>query len=183
MVFGWFLESKSVVYTIRSTDSYSLGMNAHLSPPGMYAQVHISLIVNRSQSQVIIVPDHIESCKGGCWSRFLPSSSPGQQPFPVEAREEMFSAFQTIWSLQQRLNSAIVCECSIRACLHQQVCLCYTDRWQVRFDAGSVLKKLPAVQETQVWALGQKDPLEKGMATQSSTLAWRIPWTEEPGGL
>ena len=37
--------------------------------------------------------------------------------------------------------------------------------------------------ETQVLSLGQEDPLEKGMATHSSVLAWRIPWTEEPGGL
>ena len=41
----------------------------------------------------------------------------------------------------------------------------------------------PAMQETQVQSLGQEDPLEKGMATHSSTLVWRIPWTEEPGGL
>ena len=44
-------------------------------------------------------------------------------------------------------------------------------------------KKLPAMQETQVQSLGQEDLLEKGMATHSSILAWRIPWTEEPGGL
>ena len=44
-------------------------------------------------------------------------------------------------------------------------------------------KNLPALQETQVRILGWEDPLEEGMATQSSTLAWRIPWTEEPGGL
>ena len=37
--------------------------------------------------------------------------------------------------------------------------------------------------ETQIRSLGQEDPLEKGMATHSSILAWRIPWTEEPGGL
>ena len=46
-----------------------------------------------------------------------------------------------------------------------------------------MVKNLPAVQETQVQFLSQEDPLEKGMATQSSILAWRIPWTEEPGGL
>ena len=40
-----------------------------------------------------------------------------------------------------------------------------------------------AMQETWVWSLGWEDPLEKGMATHSSILAWRIPWTEEPGGL
>ena len=44
-------------------------------------------------------------------------------------------------------------------------------------------KRLPAVQETWVRSLGQEDPLEKEMATQSSTLAWKIPWMEEPGGL
>ena len=44
------------------------------------------------------------------------------------------------------------------------------------------VKNLPAMQETQVWSLGWQDPLEKGMETHSSTLAWRIPWTEEPGG-
>ena len=44
-------------------------------------------------------------------------------------------------------------------------------------------KNLPAVQETWVQSLGREDPLEKGMATYSSILAWRIAWTEEPGGL
>ena len=45
------------------------------------------------------------------------------------------------------------------------------------------LKHLPAMQETQVRSLGWEDPLEKEMATHSSILAWRIPWTENPGGL
>ena len=45
------------------------------------------------------------------------------------------------------------------------------------------VKNLPATQETQVRSLGREDPLEKGTATHSSILAWRIPWTEEPGGL
>ena len=44
-------------------------------------------------------------------------------------------------------------------------------------------KNLPAIQETQVQSLGQEDPLEKGMATCSSILAWKILWTEEPGEL
>ena len=44
-------------------------------------------------------------------------------------------------------------------------------------------KNLPAMQETWVRSLGPEDPLEKGMATHSSVLAWRIPWTEQPGGL
>ena len=42
---------------------------------------------------------------------------------------------------------------------------------------------LPAIQEMQIQSLGQEDPLEKGTVTHSSILAWRIPWTEEPGGL
>ena len=45
------------------------------------------------------------------------------------------------------------------------------------------VKNLPAMQETQVLSLGWEDPTEKGMAIHSSILAWRIPWTEEPGGL
>ena len=46
-----------------------------------------------------------------------------------------------------------------------------------------MVKTLPVMQKTQVRSLGQEDPLEKEMATHSSILAWRIPWTEEPGGL
>ena len=46
-----------------------------------------------------------------------------------------------------------------------------------------MVKNLPAMQETLVQLLGQEDPLEKEMATHSSILAWKIPWTEEPGGL
>ena len=46
-----------------------------------------------------------------------------------------------------------------------------------------MVKNLPAMQETGVHSLGWEDLLEKGIATHSSILAWRIPWTEEPGGL
>ena len=48
---------------------------------------------------------------------------------------------------------------------------------------AQLVKNLPAMQETRVQSLGWEDPLEKGMETHSSILAWRIPWTEEPGGL
>ena len=48
---------------------------------------------------------------------------------------------------------------------------------------AQTVKNLPAMQETQVQSLGQEDSLEKEMTTHSSILAWRIPWTEEPGGL
>ena len=48
---------------------------------------------------------------------------------------------------------------------------------------AQIVKNLPVIQETQVQSLGWEDPLEKGMATHSSILAWRVPQTEEPGGL
>ena len=51
------------------------------------------------------------------------------------------------------------------------------------FPVAQLVKNPPAMQETKVPPLGQEDPLEKGMATHSSILAWRILWTEEPGGL
>ena len=51
------------------------------------------------------------------------------------------------------------------------------------FLGGSVVKNMSVMQETRVPSQGGEDPLEESMATHSSTLAWRIPWTEEPGGL
>ena len=48
---------------------------------------------------------------------------------------------------------------------------------------AQMVKNLPAIRETQLRSLSQEDPLEKGMANHSSILAWRIPWTEKPGGL
>ena len=62
-----------------------------------------------------------------------------------------------------------------------------SELWETVKDRASLVaqmvKNLPAAQETWIQSLGWKDPLEKGMATHSSILAWRIPWTEEPGGL
>ena len=59
--------------------------------------------------------------------------------------------------------------------------------WSIVNERASLVpqtvKNLPAVRETWVWSLGWEDPLEEGMATHSSILAWRIPWTEEQGGL
>ena len=55
---------------------------------------------------------------------------------------------------------------------------CYMD-----FLGGSLIENLVPMQETWVQSLGQEDPQEKEMATHSSTLAWKIPWTEEPGRL
>ena len=61
----------------------------------------------------------------------------------------------------------------------------FDDKYWI-IHCGSAVKNSPAMQEpqeTRVQSLGQEDPLEKGMATHSSTLAWKIPRTEEPGGL
>ena len=52
-----------------------------------------------------------------------------------------------------------------------------------RIGLHQMVKNLPPMQETQVQSLGQEDALEEGMATHPSILAWRSPWTEEPGGL
>ena len=67
------------------------------------------------------------------------------------------------------------------------MCVCgYTHTYICIYRAALVvqtIKNLPAMQETQVRSLGQEDPLEKGMATHSSILAWEISWTEEPSEL
>ena len=54
---------------------------------------------------------------------------------------------------------------------------------RIQFLLAQMVKNLPVMQQTRVQSPGQEDPLEKEMATHSSILAWRIPWTEEPGGL
>ena len=56
-------------------------------------------------------------------------------------------------------------------------------RFSVAFLVAQTVKKLPAMQETQVRSLGWEDPLEEGMVSLSSVLAWRTLWTEESGGL
>ena len=55
--------------------------------------------------------------------------------------------------------------------------------YKMGFPGGSEVKNLPAMQEVWVQSLGQEDPLEEEMATNSSVLAWKVTWTEEPGGL
>ena len=62
------------------------------------------------------------------------------------------------------------------------VCSCINMHAKYHFP-GDLVKTMPAMQETWVQSLGQEDPLEKGMATHSTILAWRILWTEEPGVL
>ena len=78
--------------------------------------------------------------------------------------------FANIWSLKYELRKD---GCDLVSRYHQGQ----------GFPGGLVVKILPAMQETPVWSLGGKDPLKKEMATHSSILAWRIPWTEETGRL
>ena len=59
----------------------------------------------------------------------------------------------------------------------------YSEHSRMTKKVAQKVKNLPAIQETWVRALGQKDPLEKVVVTHSRILAWRIPWTKEPGGL
>ena len=61
--------------------------------------------------------------------------------------------------------------------------LLYIQKRQFCFPVAQTVKNLPTMQETLIPSLGQEDPLEKEMATPSSILAWRIPWTEEPDRL
>ena len=82
------------------------------------------------------------------------------------AKGMLLGVFCVAWTLQL-LNSQIHC---FYSCLQS-------------FPDDSVVKNLPAKQDTQVRSLGCKDPLEKEMATHSSILAWKIPWTEETGEL
>ena len=68
-------------------------------------------------------------------------------------------------------------------CLYQISNFCDTTFISRVFLVAQKVKNPPAMREIWVWPRGREDPLEKGMATHSSTLAWRIPWTEGPGGL
>ena len=87
--------------------------------------------------------------------------------------------------------------CRVRQVRSDRACMCIYSRVYMSITTSpfipplpsmvslvvQTVKHLPATRETQVQSLGQEDPLEKEMATHSSTLAWKIPWMEEPGGL
>ena len=104
------------------------------------------------------------------------------------------SWFMYCWSLAWRILGITLLACEMSAIvwlLEHSLALPFfgirmkTDPFftpQASLVAQSV-KNLSAMQKTQVWSLGWEDPLEKEMGTHSSILAWRIPWTEEPGGL
>ena len=86
------------------------------------------------------------------------------------------------WSLSHWTTREVPPQLSSWPFSHNRFCICLNYCLGASLVAQRI-KGLPAMQETRVRSLGWEDPLEKEMATHSSTLAWRIPWTEEPGGL
>ena len=107
-----------------------------------------------------------------------------------------FWIYQDCWNAQIATNYLFILTCKIAKRSHIQVCiriktlsLCLTSGilYFVNHLGASLVaqmaKHVSAVRNTRVRSLGWEDPLEKEMAAHSSSLAWRIPWTEEPGGL
>ena len=99
----------------------------------------------------------------------------------VEPRSPALHADSTVWA------TSPICEAILNIfvfCFTVYICLfIYSVCTGGISLVAQVVKNLPAMQETWVQSLDREDPLEKGMATHSSILAWRIPWTEEPGRL
>ena len=98
---------------------------------------------------------------------------------------------KTFVILQCSILKSTITEIHCLACMFTSLKVCNLKIfWRARETSQMAqwVKNLPSIclqemQETQVWSLGWEDPLEEGMATHSNILAWRIPWTEEPGGL
>ena len=91
---------------------------------------------------------------------------PWGMPLPTHTSVETPGHCSTEWSKSEREKQILCVDAYI---------------WNLGTSlVAQTVKNLPAVQETQVWSLGQEYPLKKGMAINSSILAWRIPWTEEP---
>ena len=128
--------------------------------------------------------NEIPVCSLTHWLDFLEG---GFIPFPLSSTlQRLLTPLVTtlLPTLQRREYPQLPPQ--LLACQHQCSNTCFLS-WICEYIAGppvaQMVKNLPAMQETQVWSLGQEDPLKKGMAAHSSILAWRIPWTEEPGML
>ena len=124
-----------------------------------------------------------QSCPTLCDPRDC--SSPGSSVHEIsQARilEWVVISFSRGISLTQGSHSSLLCFLHWQA---DSLPLCHLGipHTYIYTHVPQIVRNLPAMQETQVWSLGWEDPLEKGMATHCSILAWRIPWTEEPGGL
>ena len=104
--------------------------------------------------------------------------------------KNFFAALHSTWDLRLGIKSPVLDTCSLNDWTLRvgvgKSSLVFFDLKRLLTRASQVaqmVKCLPAMWETWVQSLGQEDPLEEEMATHSSILAWRIPWTEEPGGL
>ena len=118
------------------------------------------------------------TCAESCEKMIEPSHQRGaRRKFSFEASYLLsFRAqwlFSWFWSHQWSL--------SLSWAIIGEICISSSHPWASL--VGLVVKNLPTIKETWDQSLGQEDPLEKGVTTHPSTLAWRILWTEEPGGL
>ena len=95
----------------------------------------------------------------------------------LEANGELSSRFQSAPQRSKTSNSLSICHAS---CENTKI---FPKLFISLSNSAQMVKILPEMQKSQVRSLGWEDPLEKGMATHSSILAWETPWTEEPGGL
>ena len=114
---------------------------------------------------------------GALFCNFL-NCSHGNEPSESHLRSDksfVFSSLTIFWSILD-LQSCVSFRCVAKW-------FCYTCTCIWASMVAQMVKNLPAIQETGVWSLGQQEPLEEEMATHYSILAWRIPWTEETGGL
>ena len=107
----------------------------------------------------------------------LPNSFPHQFPHP-----DTESCFSLLTSGNKSVYLTSSCVTKKLSIYWPSVYFVYLPH-QTGFPIGSVVKNLPAKQETQVWSLGWEDTLQKEMVNHSNILAWDIPWTEEPDGL
>ena len=112
-----------------------------------------------------------EKASSPCLVKFLPSPCLTRRPVS-------FTVFPIPISLRAGVMLAFVA--SVRSSV-QDLAYCKAPRGTSGFPTGSEVRTLPAVQEMHVWSLGRDDSLEKETTVHSSILAWRIPWTEEPG--
>ena len=119
------------------------------------------------------------------WSG-LPCPPPGDLPNPGISRQILYHS--VIWEAQAGQKENFICNLTYNYnCLktsHRFVLISFS---HIHLGPMAQRVKNPLavqeLQETRVWSLGQEDPLEEKMATHSSILSWRIPWTEKPGGL
>ena len=141
-----------------------------------FAQTHVHWVDDTIQPSHLLLP-----------LLFLPSIFPivrvfsSESPLCMSNRILLSHKKGRNWVICRGMNRPRVCHTEWNK-LEREKQIPYINTYIASLVAQMV-KNLPAMWETRVWSLGGEDPLEKEMATHSSILAWRIPWTEEPSGL